>query len=241
MASKCIEIVFKSDGYRLHGVLHHPNTKAPPLIAGSHGLESNGDSPKQIELADACCKMGFAYFRFDHRGCGQSEGVFAEVTSVENRKRDLINAVNIIRETQDIGIRLALFGSSMGGTTCIAAAKELNAEAYVLIAAPVYGETLIKPPEELESEPGLSFAFYEKFLQFDVSDNIKHMKNVLIFHGDKDDIVPVSNGKTIYEKATEPKKIIIQENGDHRISDPIHQKQFLAEASTWYHKVFSPS
>ena len=239
MTTQCIEITFKSDNYILKGILHHPGTPTPPLIVGSHGLESTGDSPKQIELANICNKMGFAYFRFDHRGCGKSEGVFSEVTSVENRKNDLINAVHAVREQQKTGDRLALFGSSMGGTTCIAAAKQLNAEAYVLIAAPVYGKTLIKPPEELASKPGLSISFYEKFLQFDVSDNIPHLKNVLIFHGDKDDIVPVVNGQTIYDKAGEPKKIIIQKNGDHRISDPIHQEEFLTEASNWYRKVFS--
>ncbi len=239
MPAKCIEISFISDGYLLRGVLHHPGTANPPLIVGSHGLESNGDSPKQIELAGICNKMGFAYFRFDHRGCGRSEGIFAEVTSVETRKADLICAVNITMKRNDIGNRLALFGSSMGGTTCIAAAKELKAEASVIIAAPVSGETLIKPPEELDSEPGLSVGFYEKFLQFDVSNSISYMNNVLIFHGDKDDIVPVVNGQTIFDKAGEPKKFIIQEGGDHRISNPVHQKQFLSEASNWYKRVFS--
>ncbi len=239
MKNKCIEISFKSDDYLLKGILHHPGTGSPPIIVGSHGLESTGDSPKQIELANICNEIGFAYFRFDHRGCGRSEGIFAEVTSVDNRKADLINAVNHIMARSDIGDRLALFGSSMGGTTCIAAANEMNAEAFVLIAAPVLGETLIKPPEELDDEPGLSRAFYEKFLQFDVSDNISFMKNVLIFHGDEDDIVPVMNGKTIYEKAGEPKRLIIQKGGDHRISKPEHQKEFLTEASDWYRKVFA--
>lgn len=230
----CIEISFKSDNYLLKGILHLPKTKKPPVIVGSHGLESTCDSPKQIELANLSCNMGIAFFRFDHRGCGKSEGVFSEVTSVENRKNDLINAVNIVMNREDTGDRLALFGSSIGGTTCIAAAKELNAEAYVLIAAPVFGETLLKAPEELDEEPGLSIEFYKNLLQFDISENLIHLKNILIFHGDKDDIVPIINSETIYNKACEPKKYIIQKNGDHRISDPEDQKEFISEAADWY-------
>lgn len=232
----CIEISFRSDNYRLKGTLHLPAIDSPPLIVGSHGLESNGDSPKQIELADQCNDLGIAYFRFDHRGCGKSEGIFSKVTTIENRKTDLINAVSIIMKRDDIGDRLALFGSSMGGATCIAAAKELNAKACILVAAPVFGETLLKPPEEIEETPGLSVDFYKKLLNFDLSENIPFLKNVLIFHGDQDDIVPISNSETIFKNASEPKKFIIQKNGDHRISSPEHQKEFLSESIKWYKK-----
>ncbi len=208
--NKCIEISFKSGNYLLKGMLHHPSNELPNLVVGSHGLESTGDSPKQIELANKCNDMGIAYFRFDHRGCGKSEGIFSEVTSIENRKTDLINAVNTIMKRDDIGNKLALFGSSMGGATCIATAKDLKAEAYILIAAPVFGETLLKPPEELKDKPGLSIEFYKKLLNFDLSENLSFLRNVLIFHGDHDDIVPILNGKTIFSNACNPKKFIVQ-------------------------------
>jgi alpha-beta hydrolase superfamily lysophospholipase len=117
MTSQTEHISFISDGLRLDGVLHHPGTVAPPVVVGSHGLESNGDSPKQIELADTLCTMGIAFFRFHHRGCGTSEGHFPDVTTLENRKSDLIQAVRIILDRDDIGSRLGLFGSSMGGST----------------------------------------------------------------------------------------------------------------------------
>ncbi len=234
--NKCIEISFKSDDYLLRGTLHRPPNELPHLVVGSHGLESNGDSPKQIELANKCNDMGIAYFRFDHRGCGKSEGIFSEVTSIKNRKTDLINAVNTIISRDDIGNKLALFGSSMGGATCIAAANDLKAEAYILVAAPVFGETLLKPPEELEENPGLSIDFYKKLLNFDLSKNLSYLKNVLIFHGDHDDIVPILNGETIFSNTCDPKKFIVQKQGDHRISDPEHQKEFLSESLKWYKK-----
>ena len=239
MTAQSIDISFVSDGLRLNGVLHLPENPEPPVIVGSHGLASDGDSPKQIELAHACNHFGIAFFRFHHRGCGTSEGFFPDVTSLENRKKDLIAAVNTVLSRNDTGRRLALFGSSMGGTTCIAAAEELKAEALVVVAAPVSGKTLKKAPERQDGEPVLTDAFYERFLQFDVTEKISSIRNILIFHGDHDDVVPLENGKTLFSLAGDPKRLIVQKNGDHRITAPDHQIEFIREASQWFRSCFS--
>jgi alpha-beta hydrolase superfamily lysophospholipase len=229
-----LDISFISDGLRLDGVLHHPGTRRPPVVVGSHGLESNGDSPKQIELAQACNAMDIAYFRFHHRGCGTSEGHFPDVTTLDNRKRDLVNAVALMKSRDDIGPNLALFGSSIGGSTCIAAASEINAEAYVLIAPPVYGNTLLNAPERTGREPALPESFYTRLLAFDLSGLLPAIRNILVFHGDRDDIVPLENGKAVHALSAEPKRIVIQHGGDHRITALDHQEEFMREAMQWY-------
>jgi alpha-beta hydrolase superfamily lysophospholipase len=211
------------------------------VVVGSHGLASDGDSPKQIELASTCNRLGIAYFRFHHRGCGTSEGTFSKVTTLENRKKDLLSAVETVMGRPDTGDRLALFGSSMGGTTCIASAEELRAEAYVLVAAPVIGKTLTKAPEKAVPDPELTTEFYERLLNFDMRVKIPSLKNILIFHGDRDETVPLENGKILYELAGEPKRLIVQEGGDHRISAPHHQSEFISESSEWFRKCFFPS
>ena len=239
MAGHCIDISFLSDGLRLNGVLHHPMTHRPPVVVGSHGLESNGDSPKQIELAQTLNDMGIACFRFHHRGCGTSEGFFPDVTCLENRKKDLIQAVNTVLSRHDINGRYALFGSSIGGSTCIAAARELMADGYVLIAPPVYGNTLTKAPDRDGEDSALTVEFYERLLGFDLSPEIPAMNNILIFHGDNDDVVPIENGRAVYRLAGEPKRLIIQKNGDHRITAPEHQAEFIREASQWFRDCFT--
>lgn len=231
-------ISFYSDGLRLDGVLHLPSDPNPPVVVGSHGLASDGDSPKQVELANTCASLGMAYFRFHHRGCGTSEGFFPDVTTLENRKKDLLAAVTTVMSRPDTGNRLALFGSSMGGTTCIAASENLNVEGYVLVAAPVVGKTLTKAPERQDGEPELSLDFYDRLLNFDMTDKIPPIKNVLVFHGDNDETVPMKNSETLYRLAGEPKKLIIQTNGDHRISDPEHQAEFIRESSAWFKRCF---
>ena len=104
-----INITFESDGFFLKGMLHLPKTDLPPIVIGSHGLLSNSYSPKQIALARECNANGIAYFRFDHRGCGQSNGVFNEVTSLEGRHNDLISAIKTMQMRKDIGEKIGLF------------------------------------------------------------------------------------------------------------------------------------
>ena len=99
----CKNINFSSDGYTLRGTLHLPAKENPPVIIGCHGLLSNRDSPKQIQLGIQCVTHDIAFFRFDHRGCGQSSGIFEKVTSLEARCNDLLSALDTIRARQDIG------------------------------------------------------------------------------------------------------------------------------------------
>ena len=85
-ASTAQSLPFLADGLKLYGVLHLPDCPPKALIVGCHGLMSDKASPKQVELARRCVNWGAAYFRFDHRGCGESEGRFEADTTVGNRR-----------------------------------------------------------------------------------------------------------------------------------------------------------
>lgn len=235
--SICKKITFSSERFLLSGTLHLPDSVSPPVIIGSHGLFSSGNSPKQIALAQQCLSYGIAFFRFDHRGCGESEGDFNDVTSLEARCSDLISAVAMIRSRNDTGKQIGLFGSSMGGAVTLATAGVLNTDSLVTVAAPVRIASAIEAVEAIERsaaskppDPG----FYKKELRFDIADKLPAICNILIFHGDADNVIPVSNAEEIYQKAGEPKKLIIQKQGDHRISDRSHQEEFMRETVSWF-------
>lgn len=227
-------IIFYSDGFRLKGILHLPGADRPPLIIGSHGLLSSGNSPKQIELARQCNANGMAFFRFDHRGIGSSEGVFENVTSLEARCNDLRSAIHTIRGRNDIGDRIGLFGSSMGGAVCLTVAGDPDIDAIVTFAAPVRSRTILDPPESAEYPPSGHPSFRANNLRFDISGELSRVRRVLIFHGDADTIVPPSDAMEIFERVGEPKRIIIQKNGDHLMSNTDHQKEFIREACAWF-------
>jgi len=228
------DISFFSDGFKLKGSLHLPSADRPPVVIGSHGLYSSSSSPKQLALADQCNRLGIAYFRFDHRGCGSSEGKFEEITSLEARCRDLAAAVAVITGTSATGDRLGLFGSSMGGTVCLSVAGELGANTLVTFAAPIRSRILENglPMPENSDTPEIFIDAQKR--RFDISDRLAEIGNILIFHGEADDVVPVSHAEEIYKLAQQPKKLVKQKQGDHPMSNVAHQKVFIKEASLWF-------
>jgi alpha-beta hydrolase superfamily lysophospholipase len=235
-AMKIIDITFTSNEFRLNGALHLPETELPPVVIGSHGLLSNSNSPKQIALARECNAHGIAYFRFDHRGCGRSEGVFNDVTSFNARRNDLISAVNFIQQRKDIGNRIGLFGSSMGGSVSISVADALKIDAWVVYAAPVRSSAVASALEISEDAERLRPLLNQKRLAWDISDQLKHLHHIFILHGDSDAIVSPSNAHEIYTKSDHPKKLIIQKGGNHGMSNKKHQIDFLREAVNWFKK-----
>ena len=232
------KIFFPSDKYRLHGTLHLPAIKNPPVVIGSHGLLSTGESPKQIALADMCARHNMAYFRYDHRGCGKSEGEFSSATTFDGRCRDLLSAVKTIRELPETGDAIALFGSSFGGTISLAMAGALNIASIVTVAAPLCSESIKAPyVNDPANKPAMQTLDKDK-LFFDIRDRISVISHLLIFHGDNDRIVPFENALELSRNATNPKMLICQKNGDHPMSNEIHQKKFINQAVAWFNKYF---
>jgi uncharacterized protein len=235
------KISFYSGNFLLKGVLHLPGIERPPVVVGSHGLFSNSSSPKQIKLARKCNDCGIAFFRFDHRGCGQSEGNFKHVTSLEARCVDLVSAVKAIQSMADVGDELGLFGSSMGGAVCISAANIIEVNAMVTVAAPIRGSSVIEALKKAKDSNALPQPVVHRYLQSDISDKLAGLHHILIFHGEADAVVPVSNAREIFSKAARPKKLIIQKNGDHRMSKKEHQENFINETADWYKFCFGES
>jgi alpha-beta hydrolase superfamily lysophospholipase len=233
-SKKIIPLSFFSDGLQLSGFLHLPANNCPSVVIGSHGLFSTGNSPKQIALAQKCTEVGLAYFRFDHRGCGNSEGEFKEVTSLKGRISDLSDATQTMLEHPETGKKIALFGSSMGGTTALSLAADEEIEALVTIAAPLRSEPILKAAKATGDLRGLPISFYENQLNFDISDNLTKISRIMIFHGDTDEVVPVSDAHELYSKAFHPKKLFIHEDGDHPMSNINHQIQFMRSATEWF-------
>lgn len=229
------EISFTSDNYLLKGVLHLPkNVDQPPVIIGSHGLFSDRQSPKQIELANRCNEQGIAFFRFDHRGCGESEGEFREVTTFEARCNDVANAVKTVRERNDIGRWTGLFGSSMGGAACLGVFKRLEIDAIVTLAAALRSGPILKNIQNSEEHKDIQEKVDLNKLRFDISEKISGIHHIMIFHGDSDRVVPPSEAHLVYQKSVMPKRLIMLRKGDHGISLPENQEKFIRETVSWF-------
>ncbi|MBF0230087.1 MAG: alpha/beta hydrolase [Desulfamplus sp.] len=245
-----ISIKFVSDNKMVNGMLHLPDREIypcnakTPLVVGSHGLEGSMESAKQQLFAQILPENGFAFLRFDHRGCGKSEGNFVEETSLFKRVEDMLCAVDYVLSLKLTSWQIFLFGSSLGGSTCIATWSKLVDKGLIplgaiLCAAPVNSLTIQKIPlNGNEHRPTLPMSFFEKNLLFDLTDKVKDLSNILIFHGDNDKTVPVENGYNLYDNAKEPKKLIILKGGDHQMSNIDDQKVFEVESLAWLKKDF---
>ncbi len=221
------------DDLRLAAVLHLPRADDPPVVIGSHGLHSNGDSPKQIALAERLNASGIAFLRLDHRGCGQSEGRFEAVTTLDGRVRDLMAAVRALERRQGARLRLGLFGSSFGGSTCLAAAALVRPARMVTLAAPIDSQSLIAAARQKSAAP-LPSPFEEERFQFDLADKLGSVHDLLVIHGERDEVVPLEHGRQIYRAARDPKQMIVNPDGDHRVTNPAHQRTFVDACQHWF-------
>ena len=228
------KIIFQADGFELKGNLHLPEVKRPPVVIGSHGLFSDRNSPKQIALAGECNRRNIAFLRFDHRGCGDSQGDFEAVTSLEARCSDLIRAIDWITHRKDLGDRIGLFGSSMGGATCLSVASKFEIASIVTVAAPIRSRHIQDGIENSDQLNHPAIRFNAQRNAFDISHDLANIRNILIFHGNADTVVSIAHAREIFERVGTPKKLNILKDGDHRMSDPIHQQEFLQKASDWF-------
>ena len=232
------EISFKSGKNLLKGFIHETDNAKASYVIGSHGLLSDGNSLKQIELAKRLAKKNIGYLRFHHMGCNDSQGNLKD-SDLNTRRRDLISALEFLKQNY-ITDKIGLFGSSMVGATCIYSYDDINPDAAVLAASPVIGESMKKSfsgsIDILMKETGLPENFFLKNIDFDLVNNLGNIKNTLVIHGNKDNIVPVENGEKLFAGIGNEKKFLKLENGNHRIEDLKHQKIFIDEAVCWFAK-----
>ncbi|MBU2489767.1 MAG: alpha/beta hydrolase [Proteobacteria bacterium] len=230
------EVFFESDGYRLAGVLHLPNADRPPVVAGSHGLFADGDSPKQQALARELTARGIAFLRFHHRGCGKSSGSFSQATTLSGRVGDLSAALDFLDAQPGLGTGRGLFGSSLGATACLVLALGMERPPGVMVgnAPPARGRDLAQVLSRDPRTGSLSAAFFREMEALDLLAGPLALKNTLVIHGDADEVVPVDHGQGIHRRLEEPKRLVILPSGDHPMSDPGHQARFLEESVEWF-------
>jgi uncharacterized protein len=229
-------IFFDAHGYQLAGTLHLPDSSKPPIVIGCHGLFANRNSPKQVSLAQACNAQGIAYLRFDHRGCGQSQGVFHEVTSLPSRCDDLHQAIAAMQRHPEVGELAALFGSSFGGTVVLAYAARHHVPAIITYAAPTNSTAIrhanIRDDQGNSPHPSL----LTDALAFDIVPGLESVSNILVTHSQNDETVPVDHAHQIHANVAPPKELKIFPGGDHRMSNAQHQQQFETLFIHWLKK-----
>jgi len=233
-------------GERLAGILHHPQSGNPRgAVILCHGMESNKESEKLVFLGQALAQRDMLALRFDFACVGESTGCFENIT-YSGEVEDLKAAFLFMRTRY--GGKIAILGSSMGGTvTLLFAAQSPEVSAVVTIAAPLHPERFLwrlSTPEELQHWRDRGFTLYhgrrinvsllDDLERMNVSDAAKEIScPVLILHGDRDDVVPVEEAHELCRYIPSAKRLSILQGGDHRLSDPSLMNRVVREAMDW--------
>ena len=228
------KVSFLSQGQAVSGVLHLPELKELPCVIASHGLFSSKESEKFVEIAEFFSANGIAAIRYDHQGCGESEGEIGE-TTVSSRIRDLDAMFELAVNHPLLGHSIGLLGSSMGGfISLFKGATEPRVKALALWATPSHlGAGRNKVQDEA---PSLHEAFYEDVKRYDARQVIKGAAHCLILHGEADELVPVSQAEEVYKCVRHPKHLEVFEGGDHRFTDPHHRRRAIELSLNWFKK-----
>jgi uncharacterized protein len=252
-AQTCYEIGMLSEervtflnarGQRLCGIVHHPDAAPKAAAVLCHGMGSSKESEKFILLGRELAARGVLALRFDFAGSGESEGKFADVT-YSGEAEDIAAAYEVAAK---YGVKkIGVVGSSMGGTAALLfAAGAQNVAALATIAAPVHPEKfaerfLTDAQRRKWRERG--FIVYQGFrLNATMLEDVetidaaaaarKISAPTLVLHGDRDDTVPVEEGRELYAALAGPKHLVILDGAGHRITGA-HLQKTVDEASEW--------
>ena len=206
--------------------------KSPGIIF-IHGLNSDMEGIKAINIEKFAKKRGLSYLRFDCRGHGKSHGKFEEFT-ISDWKKDLINVLDSITKGPQI-----LIGSSMGGWLMMLAARARKSRVAGLIGlapAPDFTKYLFTElPKRVQNEinkKGISkvkkwkynYTFTKKFFQegkknFILNNKFIFNRPVILIHGLQDkDVSPQTTQKILKKISSKKIQIRYLKNSDHRLS-----------------------
>jgi uncharacterized protein len=205
------------EGQKIFGIVHRPLTDGPaPCVLIAHGFAGNkiGHRRLYVMLAEALARQGIATLRFDHRGCGDSEGGFSQVT-MESLVSDALQALSILSDLPGVDSqRLGILGVSLGGPVSIRTAHQHGQLSSLALWAPVANgpqwETDFNeryPCEDVQEHitsggEMVSFAFREQFLEIRMDEEVRQLNGLplLHIHGERDEVV-FTNHADIYQQA----------------------------------------
>lgn len=238
-------VSFTSQGYRLFADLHLPGDNAPCVLM-SHGLESSKDGIKWLALTPRLYQQGYAVFRFNYRGCGQgkdkSQGEF-EDTTLTSHARDYQAALDFLQGTRVDAARIGVVASSFGGMVALAAGDP-RVKALVLLATALEFPLLSAEQLDITAQRGyiqlpsgqrLKPAFFHDLSRHNLREKAGHLTcPVLIIHGGRDGLVPVSHAHELYSLARGPKRLEVIPDGDHSLTRPQHLERIIALTLDWF-------
>jgi fermentation-respiration switch protein FrsA (DUF1100 family) len=185
-------------GVQLHAWFF-PRSEPLATFLFCHG--NAGNVSHRLENVARLLQTGFQVLLFDYRGYGHSSGRPSE----QGLYRDVATAwAHLIERTDGVGGPRVIFGRSLGGAVAVELATRVQADARMPSIRLVIESTFTS----VQAMARVLFPFPLPALPvtYDSLSKIKQLNMpLLVIHGERDRLVPLTEGRALFEAAPEPK------------------------------------
>ncbi len=193
-----------------------------------HGAGSAKEN--HADFGRLCAGSGWIALSYDQRGHGDSEDEMGP-QAIEDVGR--MAAMLAARDDVDPR-RICARGSSMGGYLAIHGAAVSEAIAGVIAICPANEEGLRRGLASGELEMRVDAMALDAFLgEHDIAEAVTRLagRPLILLHARGDERVPVASSELLYERAGDPKRLIVVPGGHHRSVQ--HDAELQASALRW--------
>jgi fermentation-respiration switch protein FrsA (DUF1100 family) len=210
--------------------LWRPDDLPPfPGVVVVHGAGSRKEN--HADFARLATASGWAALTFDLPGHGESAGEMSG-GAIE----DVLSMVRLLaaQDGVDQG-RVAVRGSSLGGFLAICAAAAGPEIAGVIAICPASEDHLARGVRSgrFEMRVGDPLGFEGWLLAQDVGEAVELIagRPLVLMHAEGDTRIPSDHSEELYERASEPRKLIIEPGGAHTTVQ--HDAELQGAALRW--------
>jgi len=253
-------VILESGGEKIFGVLHRPSGKGPhPAVLVCHGLAGHktGKFRVYVDLATRLTDRGIAVFRFDYRGCGDSEGELLTATPDKHVEDAAVCLKYMEGQPAIDNSRIGIFGRSFGGPIAVIAASRFPHVKSLVLWCPMFnGKQWIDQwhlvltkavDKEAKAEmmringQQMSGEFFKHFFRIDLTEDMAKLNHVPFLHiqGESDTRINLEHAHAFErcrKQAEAESRFIRLPNTDHDFSHYKEKLHALDETSAWFEK-----
>jgi uncharacterized protein len=213
-----------------------PNGSWPGVVI-VHGAGSRKEN--HADFARLATAGGWAALAFDLPGHGDSERPMSG-----EAVNDVIAMARLLASQEEVdATRVAVRGSSLGGFLAIHAAATSQEIAAVVAICPAGEDHLASGLRRgsLEMRVGDPAALEAWLLAQDIGEAVRRIapRPLLLMHAEGDTQIPSDHSEELYERAGEPRKLIIAPGGAHQTVQ--HDSELQGAALRWIERELRPA
>jgi alpha/beta superfamily hydrolase len=244
------QVQFKNHvGETLAGTLHYTDRDPIGAVIAGHCFTCSRHTGILRRVCKELSHKGLMALRFDFSGNGQSQGIFEEATW----SKQILEMEAAISMMQEKGVTwIGLAGHSLGAAIALLTTlrdKPVSAICRIAGRTTANRNQHFLTPSQIQvlEDAGevefisrgrtltLSRNFFEDAARYNLETAIQSLTiPMLVVHGDRDDIIPVTEARLAKQTNPEKVKLAVVPGGDHMFSNADHQEQIARTVADWF-------